>query len=125
MPLLQEALKIQRETLGDHHWRIGVSESLLFYPETWNPLKMIVSSLAHADWLHLVGNMIFYLAFAPALELLIGSRLKYLWIMLFIALVVGVCDSIAALFASGPVLPTLGFSGIVTGMIGLSAYLNQ
>ena len=103
--------------------RPGVSESLLYYPDSWNPLKMIVSSLAHADWLHLSGNMIFYLAFAPALELLIGSRLKYLWIMLFIALVVGVCDSIASLFASGPVLPTLGFSGVVTGMIGLSAYL--
>jgi hypothetical protein len=27
----------------------NVTESLLYYPESWNPLKMITSSLAHAD----------------------------------------------------------------------------
>ncbi|MCP4471970.1 MAG: rhomboid family intramembrane serine protease, partial [Gammaproteobacteria bacterium] len=58
-----------------------ITESLLYYPETWNPLKMLTSSLAHGGLFHLMGNMVFYLAFAPALEVLIGNKLKYVWIM--------------------------------------------
>lgn len=84
---------------------------------------MVTSSLAHADLSHLFWNLLFYLAFAPALEILIGNALRYLWIMLFIALVVGVCDSISVVIGVTEPLPSLGFSGIVMGMIGLSAYL--
>ena len=43
----------------------NITESLMYYPETWNPIKMTTSSVAHAGWLHLIGNMIFYLAFCP------------------------------------------------------------
>lgn len=100
-----------------------VTESLMYYPQSWNPVRMITSSLAHADWFHLIGNMIFYLAFAPALEILLGSKIRYIWIMLFIVFVVGISDSIAALVGLSPDLPSLGFSGVVMGMIGLSAYL--
>jgi len=100
-----------------------VTESLLYYPATWNPVKMITSSLAHADWLHLIGNMFFYLAFAPALEVLLGSRIRYLWIMLFISFVVGISYSVSTLIGSAEPLPSLGFSGVVMGMMGLSAYM--
>jgi membrane associated rhomboid family serine protease len=101
----------------------NVTESLLYYPATWNPLKMITSSLAHADWLHLIGNMFFYMAFAPALEVLLGSRIRYLWIMLLISFAVGISYSVSTLISSAEPLPSLGFSGVVMGMIGLSAYL--
>ena len=84
---------------------------------------MITSAVAHGGWFHILGNMIFYLAFAPALELLIGSRLHYIWIMMVISFVVGICTSIAVLMGAMESLPSLGFSGVVTGMIGLSAYL--
>jgi membrane associated rhomboid family serine protease len=84
---------------------------------------MVTSSLAHADLSHLFWNLLFYLAFAPALEILIGNALRYVWIMLFIAFVVGVCDSISVVIGVTEPLPSLGFSGIVMGMIGLSAYL--
>ncbi len=83
---------------------------------------MVSSSLAHADFSDIFGNMVFYLAFAPALELLIGSKIRYLWIMLFIAIVTGIVYSSSVLGSSDP-LPTLGFSGVVMGMIGLSAFL--
>ena len=101
----------------------NITESLLYYPDTWNPIKMVTSSLAHAGWFHLIGNMLFYIAFAPALEVLLGSKVRYLWIMLFIAFAVGISDSIAALISYTEARPTLGFSGVVMGMIGLSAYL--
>ncbi|MCP3689701.1 MAG: rhomboid family intramembrane serine protease, partial [Gammaproteobacteria bacterium] len=100
-----------------------VTQMLWYVPQSWNPLTMVTSSLAHANWLHLLGNLAFFLAFAPALEALIGNRLRHLWIMLFISLVVGISYSASFLISNSEPLPTLGLSGVVTGMIGLSAYL--
>ncbi|MCP5047107.1 MAG: rhomboid family intramembrane serine protease, partial [bacterium] len=84
---------------------------------------MVTSSLAHAGWFHLLGNLIFFLAFAPALESLLGSKIRYIWIMLFISFVVGLSYSISTVIGSSRPLPSLGFSGVVMGMIGLSAWL--
>jgi len=100
-----------------------ITEGLMYYPDSWNPVKMLTSSLAHADWMHLIGNMIFYIAFAPALEVLIANKLRYIWIMFFISFVVSVSYSISVFIGSMEPWPTLGFSGVVMGMIGLSAYL--
>lgn len=101
----------------------SITESLLYYPESWNPINMITASIAHGSWSHLIGNLVFFLAFAPALEALIGSTLKYISVMLFISLVVGVSYSISILIGNSESLPTLGLSGVVMGMIGLSAFL--
>ena len=103
--------------------KFSITESLMYYPDSWNPVKMISSSLAHGGWMHLIGNMIFYLAFAPALEILLANKIRYLWIMLFISFVVGISYSVSILIGSSEPLPSLGFSGVVMGMIGLSAYL--
>lgn len=100
-----------------------LTESLMYYPESWNPITMISSSLAHANWFHLLGNMIFFLAFAPALEILLSNTLRYILIMLFIAIVAGISYSISIFIGHAEPLPSLGFSGIVMGMIGLSAFL--
>lgn len=102
---------------------IGLNQAFWYEPTSWNPIAMITSSLAHADWFHLLGNLVFFLAFAPALETLIGSKLRYIWIMVFISLVVGVSYSVSILIGNANPLPTLGLSGVVTGMIGLSAFL--
>ncbi len=83
---------------------------------------MVLSALAHADWLHLLGNLVFFLAFAPALEILIGNSLRFIGFMLLISVVTGISYSLFSLSINEP-LPTLGLSGIVTGMIGLSAFL--
>lgn len=95
----------------------------MYYPGSWNPLTMLTSSLAHANLMHLAGNLVFFLAFAPALELLIGNRLRYIGIMLLISFVVGISYSISVLIGRSPDLPSLGFSGVVMGIIGLSAFL--
>ena len=101
----------------------GLNQAFWYEPTSWNPVAMISSSLAHADWSHLLGNLVFFLAFAPALEVLIGSKLRYIWIMVFISLVVGVSYSVSIVVGDAEPLPTLGLSGVVTGMIGLSAFL--
>ncbi|MDJ0833822.1 MAG: rhomboid family intramembrane serine protease [Gammaproteobacteria bacterium] len=101
----------------------SVTEIMLYYPQSWNPLNMVSYALAHGSWMHLIGNMIFYLAFAPALETLIDNRLRYVRIMLFIAVCAAIGYSVSMAIGANPDIPTLGFSGVVTGMIGLSAYL--
>ena len=96
---------------------------LMYYPDVPNPIKMVTSSLAHADFSHIFFNLIFFLAFAPALELLIGNVFKYLGVLLIIAFATSISYSLVTLFSASEPIPTLGLSGVVMGMIGLSAYL--
>ncbi len=99
-----------------------ITETLVYRSDSWNPLTMISSSLAHAGFGHIIGNLIFFMAFAPALEILIGNAWRYLACMLCVALVTGILFSIFTLGAETPQY-SLGFSGVVAGMMGLSAYL--
>lgn len=100
-----------------------VTAYIWYDPVSWNPLSMITASFAHGGWFHLIGNLVFFLAFAPALEILIGSKLRYLGFMLFVSIIVGVSYSLSILIGASQSLPTLGLSGVVMGMIGLAAFL--
>ena len=95
---------------------------LSYDPSTWNPFSMILAGLSHADWPHVIFNLIFFYAFTPALELLTRSPWKFLLSMVIIQLVSNYAYSLSSIFAVYPV-PTLGFSGVVSGMIGLAAFL--
>lgn len=99
----------------------SLDANLMYDPTVPNPWRMITSALAHADWWHVIGNIIFFVAFAPLLELMAG-RLRFIAILLFITVVGGLTDSI--IFAlGGSFSPSLGLSGVVFGMIGLLAYV--
>ncbi len=94
---------------------------LAYYTGSWNPWTMITSSFAHGDWGHIVFNLVFFFAFAAAVEVLIGS----LWFAAFVLVdswFIGISGSLAAA-AAGNHYWTLGLSGIVMGMMGLFAYL--
>lgn len=96
--------------------------ALSYDPSTWNPFSMLMSAFAHSDWWHVVFNLIFFYAFAPALELLSRSKVRFITAIILIELACDIPYSIISLSAEYPV-PTLGLSGVVMGMIGLSAYL--
>ncbi|MDH5573498.1 MAG: rhomboid family intramembrane serine protease, partial [Gammaproteobacteria bacterium] len=97
---------------------------LMHFPdEWWNPIAMLTSSLAHSGWSHIVFNLIFFLAFAPAVEVLVNNTLKFSAVMLGIVLITGISYSLTVLISGQLPVPTLGLSGVVTGMIGLSAFL--
>jgi membrane associated rhomboid family serine protease len=100
----------------------SLDAELVYDPATLNPITSITSALSHADWWHLIGNVIFFLAFASALELLLQSTVKYIAIIIAIVFVTDLTYSITTSISGVP-LPTLGLSGVVMGMIGLSAYL--
>ncbi len=100
----------------------NITESLVYWSDSWNPLTMITSSLAHAGPMHLLGNLIFFFAFAPALEIVIANTRRFLGCMLLIVAVTSLLFSVF-LLGSDPPRASLGFSGVVAGMMGLSAYL--
>jgi len=101
----------------------SITDSLVYVPDVLNPVKMITASLAHSGPLHLVGNLVFFLAFAPALEILVGNRWRFVWIMLVISFASHLAFSFSVFVGAIDLAPTLGLSGVVMGMIGLSAFL--
>jgi membrane associated rhomboid family serine protease len=94
---------------------------LAYYTGSWNPWTMITSSFAHGGWGHIAFNLVFFFAFAAAVEVLIGS----MWFIAFVlaeSFFIGVTGSLSAILA-GAHYWTLGLSGIVMGVMGLFAFL--
>jgi membrane associated rhomboid family serine protease len=88
---------------------------------SWNPLHMLSASFAHADWGHIIFNLIFFFAFAATVEAIIG-HLAFAIYVLLISMIIGVTDSVASTLADAHHW-TLGLSGVVAGMMGMFAYL--
>lgn len=105
------------------HYRSVVPEDpdsrVAYYTGSWNPWHMITASFAHSDWGHIVFNLIFFIAFAGTVEIMIGG-LAYATFIVASSILIGVVGSITAF---GEHYWTLGLSGVVMGMIGLYAYL--
>jgi len=88
---------------------------------TWNVWQMFMSAFGHADWPHVIFNVIFFAAFAAAVEIMTGA---FVFVLVFasISIFTGVFSSLSAI-AAGEHFSTLGLSGVVMGMIGLFAFL--
>lgn len=100
----------------------SLKKDLVYFPQSVDPLKMLTSALAHGDIWHLIGNLIFFLAFAPAIEIVMARA----WAFLGICIVIIVSSSLAysaSVWLGQEALPALGLSGLVMGMIGLFAAL--
>ena len=81
------------------------------------PLTLLTALFMHADWLHLLGNLVFLLIFGLSAERLLGSRR-------FLALFI-VCGAVAnlggAITLGQSSAPIIGASGAVSAIVG--AYL--
>lgn len=99
----------------------GSTNRLLFsvYRSSFaNPLayvRVFTHVLGHADWSHLIGNMMYILLLGPILEERYGS-LNILFVMMCTALVTGVINLVFF-----PHVSLLGASGVVFAMILLLA----
>lgn len=111
------------DELRHYHIRVPEhpDEGLAYYTASWNPATMIMSALAHGSWSHIIFNLIFFVAFAGTVEVLIGP-LAFIGLFLVVSLFSGVFSSVSAI-ASGVHYSTLGLSGVVMGVMGLFAYL--
>ena len=126
---LRESIKKYTDSNYEHYDALrrldipkSVDKMLMYYPNTFNPFKMLTSAISHADWSHIIFNLIFFFAFAPALELLARNKLKFISVFIAVELIGGFIYSVTSIMA-GDNIPTLGLSGSVSGMIGFSAYM--
>jgi len=102
------------------HYTRYLNKELMYFPDSPDLLKMISSTVAHGDIWHIAGNLIFFLAFAPAIEILLARA----WLFLVVIFVIAIMTSLAytvSVFMGAQSLPGLGLSGVVMGMIGLYA----
>ncbi|MDZ7661646.1 rhomboid family intramembrane serine protease [Thiohalophilus sp.] len=99
---------------------LDLTRFLSYRAGSFNPFSSFLSAFAHADWWHVIGNLVFFLAFAGAVEVFIAHTGKFL-LSLF-AIEVGLDFSWSIAMLSSPAEVTLGLSGVVSGMIGFLAY---
>ena len=92
-----------------------------YYPDDMNPVRMLSSNLSHADWEHLGFNLVFFFAFAAAVELTLG-RFFFLLIFLLTSAVTGLSYSLG-LFGFANQWPSLGLSDVVMGYMATIAVL--
>ena len=93
--------------------QVSVYRASLANPLTW--VRMVCHVFGHADWNHLLNNMMYLLLLGPMLEEKYGSK-NVLLVMLAAALLTGLINFI---FFPGTML--LGASGVVFAMILLSS----
>ena len=91
----------------------SVYRSSLANPLAW--LRMVCHVFGHADWNHLLNNMMYILILGPMLEEKYGSA-NLIFVMLATALLTGLIN-----FAFFPATRLLGASDIVFAMILLSS----
>ena len=84
-------------------------------PLPW--LRLFTALFMHADWLHLVGNMLFLVIFGLSAERALGSR-RFLALFLFGG---AFADLVGALSLASAHAPIVGCSGAVSAVVG--AYL--
>lgn len=98
-----------------------LTERLVFDPAKSDVTRMFTAAIAHGGVDHLLGNLFFFIAFAVLVEMAVGSVL-YLLLLLEFAYGTHVAYAVSQL-ATHSSVPTLGLSGVVSGMIGMFAYL--
>jgi membrane associated rhomboid family serine protease len=81
-------------------------------------LTLLISMFMHGGWAHILGNMLFLWIFGDNIE----DRLGHLRYLVFY-LVCGVLASLAHVFTtvafgSNPLVPSLGASGAISGVLG-------
>jgi len=80
-------------------------------------LRLFTALFLHADWSHLLGNLVFLLIFGMPAERVLGP-----WRLLLLFLLGGAAANLAALYAMGtPDRIIIGASGAVSALLG--AYL--
>ena len=99
----------------------NMDKKLAYQPGSFNLIRMITSQFAHADLGHLIGNLLFFVAFAASVEIVLGS-FYYFFIFIGISFITSISYSISTI-SDTYALPTIGLSGVVMGMIGLFIYL--
>lgn len=98
-----------------------LTERLVQYAGSWNPIRMLTAVVAHASWDHVIGNLFFFVAFAMVVETVVGPVL-FLVVFLALALGSGALENLLTTRVDGG--SGLGLSGVVMGFMTLAAYFS-
>ena len=99
----------------------GYLTSRLWYrPIRIDPVRMITAAFAHGSWSHLLGNLAFFLIFASALEIILGSW-RFLLVVISLALGTHLFYFLFSHMRGDPT-PTIGLSGVVMGVMAMMAW---
>ncbi len=82
--------------------------------EGWSWLRPLTSLFMHADWMHLLGNMLFLVIFGLPAERALGSR-RFLALFLIGG---AFANLVGAWTLSSQLRPIIGCSGAVSAMLG-------
>ncbi len=98
-----------------------LTRDLSYDPRNPDWLKMITATFSHGDFLHLIGNLLFFYIFAASVELVIGHLVFSAFILLG-----AVGTSLSYSYATMNVenaLPTVGLSGVVMATVAALALM--
>lgn len=101
--------------------RFGTVPESLVDAHTWSATfasgraaSLVTAQFLHADWVHLIGNLVFILIFGPPTERAIGP-----WRFLLLYIGCGAAANLAAaLLSAAPASPIVGSSGAISGLVG-------
>ncbi len=113
----EESIVIKEFQRFDNIVQNNFTSDLWHNPQNPQILSYFTSSILHSNIEHIVFNLIFFFAFAIALEQTIGSLLFSLFLSAC-CITTGIAYEHGLFGASKGVLPTIGLSGIVSGVMG-------
>src|SRR3984957_13583930 len=77
-------------------------------------ITILTAMFMHGGWMHIIGNMVFFWAFGPEMEDVMGP-FRYLAFYLLAGIVASVAQVVVA---SNSTIPNLGASGAIAGLMG-------
>lgn len=108
----------------DLRWQMMLVPADVVNGEGLGALSMLTSAFLHADWSHLIGNMLYLFFFGRKLEDVMGPAkfgLFYL-VCVFVSSIGSVLGRVALPLTQGKI-PGLGASGAVMGVVGAYLFL--
>lgn len=128
-----DALSEQQLQQFDQMLRDEVAKARIFVPrllqeklaqpaQSWNPMRWLTSTFAHADWWHVIFNMVFLVAFGCILEVVLGP-IVYLGFIFAAAMTTGLAYALVTTMTGDDFSMALGFSGADFALLGALLFL--
>ncbi len=93
-------------------------KKLAFIPAKFNFIKLFTSMFTHGDWIHLIGNMLFFYLCGVTLERFWGGG-KFLILYLLFGIIASLTNTVwDAAFGRNLEIMNVGASGAIAGLMG-------